>query len=113
MTKLEIIEMIILAIVIIAMSIYYIIKAIKENWMGQLRDVCKKAIKEAEEKYPEGLGPEKKQYVIAEVKKKCDELGIPYDWIWKLISRFIDNIIEGYNTIVKNKQIKENKEENN
>ena len=102
MTTLEIVELVILAIVIVALSIYYIVKAIKNNWLGKITDAINKAIKEAETKFPEsGSGNLKKTYVLRAVEEECTKLGIPYSLLKSLISTFIDKVISNYNVIKK------------
>lgn len=102
MTKLELIELIVLGIILIAAVIYYVPKAFKEHWFQKITDTAKEGIKEAEEKFPgEGHGSEKKNYVLEKVQLKCDELKIPYNLIWKLISKFVDNVIDNYNVLKK------------
>ena len=102
MTTLEIIELVILAIVAIALSVYYIVKAIKNNWLCKIADCVNKAIKEAEEKFTEsGNGDKKKEYVLEAVEKECESLGIPFGMLKKLISALIDKIVANYNVIKK------------
>lgn len=102
MTTLEIIELVILAIVVVALSVYYIVKAIKNNWLSKIADCINKAIKEAEEKFTEsGNGDKKKEYVLEAVKKECESLGIPFSLLKKLISALIDKIVANYNIIKK------------
>lgn len=102
MTVLEIAELVILAIVIVALSIYYIVKAIKNKWLEKITDAINKAIKEAEEKFPEsGSGDLKKTYVLKAVEEECVKLGIPYSLLKSLISTFIDKVVSNYNVIKK------------
>lgn len=102
MTTLEIIELVILAIVVVALSVYYIVKAIKNNWLGKIAGCVNKAIKEAEEKFTEsGNGDKKKEYVLESVEKECESLGIPFSMLKKLISTLIDKIVANYNVIKK------------
>lgn len=102
MTVLEITELVILAVVVVALSIYYIIKAIKNNWLGKITDCANKAIKEAEKKFTEsGSGDKKKAYVLEAVEKECESLGIPFSLLKKLISTLIDKVVANYNVIKK------------
>lgn len=102
MTSLEILELVLLCICILALSIYVLIKGIKNKWFAKLLATIETSIKEAEKKFPEsGCGDKKKMYVIDAVKAKCKELGIPYDILKKLINVAIDKVIEDYNIISK------------
>lgn len=102
MTVLEIAELVILAIVIVVLSIYYIVKAIKNKWLEKITAAINKAIKEAEEKFPEsGSGDLKKTYVLKAVEEECVKLGIPYSLLKSLISTFIDKVVSNYNVIKK------------
>lgn len=99
MTKLELIELIALLIVAVVLAIYYLIKAIKNGWITKITATLNEAIKYAEKNIKDGK--EKKDYVICRVKEKCEELGIPYTLIEKLVSKLIDKIIANYNVIKK------------
>ena len=102
MTVLEIVELVILAVVVVALSIYYLVKAIKNNWLSKIADCVNKAIKEAEKKFTEsGSGCKKKEYVLDAVEKECESLGIPYSLLKKLISVLVDKIVANYNVISK------------
>lgn len=101
MSTLEIIELVALIVIAVALLVWFVAKGIKENWFKQIYDTLKQAIKEAEKKYPSGHGKEKLQYVLDEVKKKCDELKIPYMLIYKYIKKVIEQIIADYNVIKK------------
>lgn len=101
MSKLELIQMIILSIIILLLIIYYFIKAIKNKWLGQIINTIEEGIKEAEIKYPNGNGQIKKELVMNKVYLKCEELGIPFKLLYTLISKLIDKIIENYNVIKK------------
>lgn len=102
MTSLEILELVLLCICILALVIYIIVKGIKDKWFAKLLATIETAIKEAEKKFPEsGSGDKKKKYVIDAVKTKCEELGIPYSILEKLISVAIDKIVKNYNVIAK------------
>lgn len=98
MTKLELIELIIIGVIALFISIYYIIKAIKNKWIGKIADTIKESIKYAEDNVPKG---EKKQYVLDKVEERCAELGVPFGLIKKLISTIIDKIVANYNVIKK------------
>lgn len=99
MTKLELIELIILIVVAVGLGIYYLIKAIKNGWIQKITTTMNEAIKYAE-KHIEG-GTAKKEYVLRKVKEKCEELGIPYSLIENLVKRIIDKVIANYNVIKK------------
>ena len=99
MSKLEILELIVLAIIALAIALYYIVKAIKNGWVEKLTQTINEAIKYAELNIRGGS--EKKQYVLGKVEEKCTELGIPYTLIYKLVNRVIDKIISNYNVIKK------------
>lgn len=101
MTILEIIEFSVLTVVVLSLSIYYIILAIKNKWLKELTHTIDCAIADAEKKFPAGHGEEKKKIVLDAVIKKCEELGIPYHLLQKLISKLIDKIIANYNIVVK------------
>ena len=102
MSVLEIIQLCVIAVAILAILIYIIVMGIKNKWFSKLWDTIKVSIKEAEEKFPEsGSGDKKKAYVLEKVKAKCDELGIPYELLKKLINVAIDKVIEDYNVISK------------
>lgn len=103
MTTLEIIQLIVIAVVVLALVIYVIVAGVKNKWFSKLAETIKVAIAEAEQKWPEGHGDEKKQYVIEAVKAKCKELGIPYEVLYKLVNKLIDTIVEHYNVISKSK----------
>ena len=60
-----------------------------------MKEACKVA--EASGK----TGSEKKEMVLKAVEAKCGELGIPFKLIHTLICKLIEQIINGYNAIVK------------
>lgn len=92
----------IVALGIVSILLYYLIKGIRNGWFDKILSTVQTAIKEAEEKYQEsGKGIEKKQYVMSKVSSKCEELGIPFKLLYKLISNFIDTVIQNYNMIKK------------
>ena len=102
MTTLEIIQLCVIGIAILAILIYCLIVGIKNKWFKQLLETMNTAINEAETKFPEqGSGEQKKAYVLEKVKAKCDELCIPYELLKKLINVAIDKVIEDYNVISK------------
>ena len=101
MNKLEIIQIVALALIILGLAIYYICKAIKNKWIEKLTDTIKKAIREAETKFPEGHGQEKLELVLEAARIKCAELGIPYEMLYKLICKLVNKIIENHNIIAK------------
>lgn len=99
MTKLEMIELIVIAVILIVLTIYYLIKAIKNHWLAKISDAIVKAMKEAEASGK--TGQEKKAYVLDKVEELCLELSIPYAFIKKLIDRFIEKTIKSYNNMTK------------
>lgn len=101
MNKFELIKTIMLAVIIVVLLIYYIIKAIKNKWLGKIINTIEEGIKEAEIKYPNGNGQIKKELVMNKVYLKCEELGIPFKLLYTLISKLIDKIIDNYNVIKK------------
>lgn len=101
MSSLEIIQLVALIVIAVALIVWFVAKGIQNNWFKQLYDTLKQAIKDAEKKYPSGHGKEKLEYVLDQIKKKCDELHIPYLAIYKYIRKVIEKIIEDYNIIKK------------
>lgn len=99
MTKLELIELIVIAAIIVVMSIYYLVKAIKNHWLSKISDTIIQAMRTAEASGK--TGPEKKDYVLEQIQQLCVELGIPYAFIKKLIDRFIEKTIKSYNNMTK------------
>lgn len=99
MSKLELIELIALAIIVTVLVIYWLIQAIKNHWIKELTKTVNDAIKYAEEHW--SSGPYKKNYVMKQVETKCNELGIPYFLIYKLINKLVDKIVSNYNIIKK------------
>ena len=101
MSTKEIIEMIVIGIIIVVLAIYYLIKAIKNKWLSKIYYAIKDGVAEAEKSHLKGA--EKKAYVLKHVQLICDEEGIPYNAIKKLIDKAIETIVDGYNTIAKSK----------
>lgn len=99
MPILEIIKLIAIAIIVLALAIYYVVKAVKNGWLEKLTKTINEAIKDAES--TELTGSEKKAYVLSQVELKSEELGIPYALIRSLLSKLIDTIIKNYNIIAK------------
>ena len=99
MSILEIIELIVIAVIVLFLLIYYGIKAIKNHWVDELVMTINDAIKFIEKQSMKGY--EKKQYVLQRVQDKCSELNIPYVFIEKLVSRLIDRIVKDHNVFVK------------
>lgn len=105
---LSLVEFIAIALVVIVLVIYYIIKAIKNKWVTKITQSINDAIAEAEKKFTEsGQGEEKKKYVLEKVANTCNELGIPFNLIYKLVEKLIDKTIECYNVIVKSEDKKD------
>ena len=99
MSTLEIIELVGLSIIALVLVIYFLVKAIKNRWIEQLASTLSEALYKAEQS---GMaGPEKKQFVMEAIEKKCLELGIPYHLAYKLISRLIETIIKCKNAVDK------------
>ena len=99
MTKLELIELVALAIVVIGVTLYYLVLAIKNGWIKKVAKTMNEAIKYAELNI--SGGQEKQDYVLKEIEKKCEELGIPFTFIRKLAVKVIKKIISDYNVIKK------------
>lgn len=99
MSTLEIILTVVMGVVALGVIIFYAIKLAKNKYLSKVYNTISTAMKEAEEKG--GTGEDKKNYVLAQVKAMCKELKIPYDFIATLISKVIENIIKGYNTMIK------------
>jgi len=99
MTKLELIELVALAIVVIGLTLYYLVLAIKNGWIKKVAKTMNEAIKYAELNI--SGGQEKQDYVLKEIEKKCEELGIPFTFIRKLAVKVIKKIISDYNVIKK------------
>lgn len=99
MTKLELIELVALAIVVIGLTLYYLVLAIKNGWIKKVAKTMNEAIKYAELNI--SGGQEKQDYVLKEIEKKCEELGIPFTFIRKLAIKVIKKIISDYNVIKK------------
>ena len=99
MTPLEIIFTIVIGLVALILIGYYAIKIIKNKYVSKIYDGIVEAMKHAETL---GLsGPAKKEYVLNKVKATCKDLDIPYDFIAKLVSKVIENVIKGYNAMIK------------
>ena len=97
MSELEIIQLCIISAIVLFLVIFYAIKAIKNKWVGKLVSSVKEACKVAEASGK--TGSEKKEMVLKAVEAKCGELGIPFKHT--LICKLIEQIINGYNAIVK------------
>ncbi len=103
MNVLAIVELIVLAVLALAFLVWFGIKAVKNKWLSALTETIDKTIGEAEKKWPEGHGEEKKKYVLDAVEKKCEELNIPYHILYKLISKLINTIIKDHNIVISKK----------
>lgn len=99
MTKLELIELVALTIVVIGLTLYYLVLAIKNGWIKKVAKTMNEAIKYAELNI--SGGQEKQDYVLKEIEKKCEELGVPFTFIRKLAVKVIKKIISDYNVIKK------------
>lgn len=101
-TIIKIIEFSVITLIVLVLAIYYLVKAIKNKWLSKITQTINNAIAEAEKKFTEsGQGEEKKKYVLEKVANTCNELGIPFNLIYKLINKLIDKTIECYNVISK------------
>lgn len=102
MTKLELVELIALAIVAIGLGIYFLVKAIKNGWITKITKTMNEAIKYAELNFTDGDKKKKKlEYVLSKVEEECDELGIPFTLIRNLVTKIVKRIISDYNVIKK------------
>jgi len=99
MTTLELIELIVLALIVCCLAIYYLVKAIKNHWLSKISSEVFKAMKDAEASSLTGKA--KKEYVLERIEKLCSELGIPYAFIKKLIDKLIEKTIKSYNNMTK------------
>lgn len=99
MSELEIIQLCIISASVLFLIVYYVVKAIKNKWVGKLVSSVKEACKVAEASGK--TGPEKKEMVLKVIEARCGELGIPFKLIYTLICKLIEQIINGYNAIVK------------
>lgn len=101
MTGLELFLFICLCVFAVALLVFIFVTLIKNHWISEIMDTIKIAMHEAEEKYPEGHGPEKLQMVLDAVEAKCKDLKIPYNLLVKVITKIIKTIVENYNMIKK------------
>lgn len=99
MTTKEIIELIVIALIVVVNVVYYSILAIKNGWVKKILATMNEAIKYAELNI--SGGEKKLEYVLTKVEEKCEELGIPFVFIRKLVKKLINKTIEGYNVIKK------------
>lgn len=103
MTTVQLIETIILILVVFVITVWYVVKAIKNKWLENINETIDKAIREAEDLAKKGELNKglKKQYVLDKIANKCVELGIPYQLLAKLISKVVDNIVKNHNIFIK------------
>ena len=99
MTTLELILTIICGVIALILIGYYLIKLAKNNYLSKVYKTIEEAMKQAEQLG--GTGEEKKTYVLNKVKALCSELKIPYDFIATLVSKTVEGIIKGYNSMTK------------
>lgn len=99
MTTLELIFTIVLGCIALFLIIFYGIKLFKNKLIKKIYEDVVEAMKEAETK--QLSGEDKKKYVLSKVEETCKDNGIPYGFIATLISKVIENIIKGYNSMVK------------
>lgn len=102
MTTLEIIELIAIIVVGVGLGIIYLIKAIKNKWVDKIKKAIKEGIRDAEKS---GLKNKAKlDYVLKYVRLICDEEGIPFEAIKKLVTKLINTFVEGHNTFIDEKK---------
>lgn len=99
MTTLEIIQLIAIIVAAVVLGVFYAIKAIKNKWLSKVYNAIKDGIVEAEK--TSLTGKAKKEYVLKHVQLICDNEGIPFNVIKKLVDKSIEKLVEGYNTIAK------------
>ena len=99
MSKIELIYTIVLVVLAISVAIYYFVLAIKNGWIKQITQTMNSAIRFAEFQEPKWSASKKKAYVLSEVEAKCDQLGIPYTLISKLVNKAIERIVADHNVI--------------
>ena len=99
MTTKELIELIALALFVLIQVIYYSILAIKNHWVKKILETMNEAIKYAEMNI--SGGEKKLEYVLCKVEEKCEELGIPFAFIKKLVKKLVNKTIQDYNVIKK------------
>lgn len=99
MTTLEIIFTVVIGLIALILIGYYAIKIVKNNYINKIYDGIVQAMKRAESLALSG--PAKKEYVLNQVRATCKDLDIPYDFIAKLVSKVIENVIKGYNSMIK------------
>lgn len=99
MTTKEIIELIVVALIVVVNVVYYSILAIKNGWVKKILATMNESIKYAELNI--SGGEKKLEYVLAKVEEKCEELGIPFVFIRKLVKKLINKTIQSYNVIKK------------
>ena len=97
MSPKEIIELVVISVVVLALVIYYSIKAVKNGWIKKLTKTLNEAMYYADHNI---TGPaEKKKYVLNKVEEKCIELGIPWFLIYKVVNRLIEKVVKYHNVI--------------
>lgn len=99
MTTLEIIFTAVIGLIALILIGYYAIKIVKNNYVNKIYDSIVQAMKHVETL--ELSGSAKKEYVLNQVKATCKNLDIPYDFIATLVSKVIENVIKGYNSMIK------------
>ena len=99
MTTLEIIEFVVICVAFVTLFGIYFYKAIKNKWLGELMNTVEQAMREAEEKWPEGHGDEKREYVLKALEEKCEELHIPYTIMTSLLTKVIAEIVKHWNIL--------------
>lgn len=101
MTTTETVELLIITFVVAAIVGFYLYKIIKNKWLNQILDTIKNAMVEAEERWPQGHGDEKREYVLQAIEEKCKELDIPYGLIVASVTKLIAEIVEHWNFLKK------------
>lgn len=99
MTTLEIIFTAVIGLIALILIGYYAIKIVKNNYINKVYDIIVESMKHIETTNLSGTA--KKEYVLNQVKATCKDLDIPYDFIAKLVSKVIENVIKSYNSMIK------------
>lgn len=91
-------------VLLVVVLVFIIVLVVKNKWVKDIYSTVVTAIADAEKKFTDaGSGELKKQYVLAAVEKKCNELKLPVAILKLIVSKLIDTIVENYNVIAKRK----------
>lgn len=98
--------LIVACILVVGILICGIVFLAKKGWMKEIKNILEKAIKEAEEKFPEsGSGRKKKEYVINAVEEWCKKksfwMGLLFKAFKAALCGLINTIVSNYNVIAK------------